>query len=167
MSDGVKNDAEKIQLELLSTRWLLGVGQVLTFGAKKYAAHNWRKGLQRSRLLGAVLRHIVAYLGGEDLDPETGLLHLHHASCCLMFASELHETRPDLDDRYRQGQVGATLEKHPFPNLAAQAMSAEQGMQNALQSQQVPRCPIHSASFLTRTGIRVCTVRDCDWRDSL
>lgn len=102
MSDqGVKHDAEKIQLDLLSARWILGVGQVLTFGARKYAAHNWRKGIKISRLLGAALRHIFAFLGGEDKDSETGLSHLYHASCCLMFASELHETHPELDDRFK------------------------------------------------------------------
>lgn len=97
----IKFDQEKTQLDLLSAHWIFGVGEVLTFGAKKYAAHNWRGGLKRSRLLGAALRHIFAYLRGEDLDPETGLLHLHHASCCLMFASELHVTRPDTDDRFK------------------------------------------------------------------
>ncbi len=98
---GTKFDTGKNQLELLSATWIEGVGKVLTFGAGKYAAHNWRKGIARSRLLGACLRHIFAYLRGEDRDQETGLLHLYHASCCLMFASELHETRPDLDDRYK------------------------------------------------------------------
>lgn len=97
---GVKHDQEKNRLDLLSPVWLNGVGQVLTYGAKKYAAHNWRKGIERSRLIGASLRHILAYLGGEDCDPETGLLHLYHASCCLMFASELHHTKPETDDRY-------------------------------------------------------------------
>lgn len=99
--EAVKHDQEKVQLDLLSASWIFGVGEVLTFGAKKYAAHNWRAGLQRSRLLGATLRHVFAYLRGEDFDSETGLLHLYHASCCLMFASELHETRPDLDDRWK------------------------------------------------------------------
>ncbi len=99
---GVKFDGEKIQMDLLSARWLFGVGEVLTYGAKKYAAHNWRKGISRARLLAATLRHVFAYLRGEDCDPETGLLHLHHASCCLMFAAELHYTRPDLDDRYKE-----------------------------------------------------------------
>jgi hypothetical protein len=98
---GLKHDQEKVQLELLSPTWLYGVGRVLTFGAKKYAAHNWRKGIQLSRLLGAALRHILSFLGGEDTDPESGLSHLYHASCCLMFASELHQTRPELDDRYK------------------------------------------------------------------
>jgi hypothetical protein len=99
---GIKHDGEKVRLDLLSTQWLNGVGQVLTFGAKKYAAHNWRGGLAHSRTLGAALRHILAFNSGEDLDPETGLSHLHHASCCLMFASELHATKQKLvDDRYK------------------------------------------------------------------
>lgn len=102
MSDqGIKHDAEKNQLELLSPLWILGVGSVLTFGAKKYASWNWAKGLKRTRVMGAALRHIFAYLGGQDNDPESGLSHLYHASCSLMFAAHLHETRPDLDDRFK------------------------------------------------------------------
>jgi len=99
---GIKHDGEKVRLDLLSTRWIIGTGLVLTFGARKYAAHNWRQGIHLSRLLGACLRHVFAFLGGEDKDPETGLCHLYHASCCIMFASELFETRPDLDDRYKE-----------------------------------------------------------------
>jgi hypothetical protein len=100
-SKGIKHDQSKEPLSLLSRTWLLGVATVMAFGAKKYAAHNWRGGIERSRLLSACLRHILAYNEGEDTDPETGLSHLDHASCCLMFARELHDTRPDLDDRYK------------------------------------------------------------------
>lgn len=98
---GQKYDGEKVRMELLSSLWLFGVAQVLTFGAKKYAADNWRKGLSQRRLIGAAFRHLTAYNGGEDLDPETGVSHLLHASCCLMFAFELKELKPELDDRWR------------------------------------------------------------------
>jgi hypothetical protein len=100
--EGTKFDGEKVKLEYLSATWVTGVGKVLTFGAKKYEAHNWRKGIHLSRLLGACLRHVFAFMGGEDTDPETGLCHLYHASCCLMFASETHELRPEMDDRYKE-----------------------------------------------------------------
>jgi hypothetical protein len=96
-----KFDHEKPPLSLISSIWINGVGQVLAFGCKKYGAHNWRNGLELSRLLSAALRHIFAFIGGEDLDPETGLNHLDHASCCLMFARELFATRNDMDDRYK------------------------------------------------------------------
>ncbi len=98
---GIKHDEGKEPLSLLSRIWLLGVAKVMGFGAKKYAAHNWRNGIARSRLISAALRHIIAYNEGEDNDPETGLSHLDHASCCLMFARESHETHPNLDDRYK------------------------------------------------------------------
>lgn len=101
MSGGTKYDDGKPDLSLLSSVWLLGVGAVLSFGKKKYSAHNWRNGLQQSRLIAAAMRHIVAFNDGEDLDPETGLPHLHHASCCLMFASEMWAKRPDMDDRFK------------------------------------------------------------------
>jgi hypothetical protein len=79
--------------------------RVLGFGAKKYADHNWRGGFKWTRLVGALMRHTLAFLGGQDLDPETGLPHLDHAACCIMFLQELYRTRKDLDDRYHVPEV--------------------------------------------------------------
>ncbi len=104
-NQGTKHDQDKVDLSLISSIWILSVGKVLTFGAKKYKEkHNWRKGIPICRLIAAALRHIFAFLSGEDKDPETGESHLSNASCCLMFAVELMETRPDLDDRYKKQQ---------------------------------------------------------------
>ena len=111
LTEGVKDDGGKNRLDLLSARWIQGVGKVLTFGAAKYADHNWRRGLKLSRCLAAALRHLFAFLGGEDCDPETGLSHLYHASCSLMFAAELHETHPELDDRYYEPKQTALVEE--------------------------------------------------------
>ncbi len=98
---GLKYDGEKPDMSLLSTPWLFAVGRVLTFGKRKYAAHNWRNGIAISRLIAAALRHILAFMGGEDKDPETGESHLAHASCCLMFAYETLELRSQFDDRWK------------------------------------------------------------------
>ena len=89
MSEGRKYDGEKPQLYLLPPKSISEVGKVLTFGAKKYDAHNWRKveDLQ-NRYSSAALRHIFAHIDGEELDEETGLSHLAHAICCLMFKLE-------------------------------------------------------------------------------
>lgn len=101
-TEAVKADQGKAPMSLLDRKWLEVTAQVLAFGAKKYAAHNWRKGMIHSRLLDAAIRHIYAFIDGEDLDPESGLPHLAHASCCLMFATNLFMTRPDLDDRFKE-----------------------------------------------------------------
>ena len=97
----VKFDSEKARLDLLSTPAMLGVGRVLTYGANKYAENNWRKGMKWSRLTAAALRHLFAFIGGEENDAESGLPHLDHALCCLMFLSEYQKTGIGTDDRWR------------------------------------------------------------------
>lgn len=100
-SQGVKHDADKVRVELLDPLALEGLAKVLTFGAKKYAAHNWRGGLSYSRLIGALLRHTLSIIRGEDNDPESGLPHVDHLGCCWMFLSNMMKTRPDMDDRWK------------------------------------------------------------------
>lgn len=98
---GLKYDQEKPDMSLLSNIALIKVAQVMSFGKRKYSANNWRGGIAWTRCLAACLRHVFAYLGGEDKDPETGLSHLAHAVCCLMFILEFEDTHKDLDDRYK------------------------------------------------------------------
>lgn len=83
---GIKLDHGKARTDLLHPTFLEDVAKVLAHGAKKYGAGNW-KALKhgRERYVGALLRHIIAYSQGERVDAETGLPHLAHAGCCLMF----------------------------------------------------------------------------------
>lgn len=97
----MKFDGDKLPLHLLSTEAMNQTAAVLKFGAQKYAEHNWRKGFAWSRPLSAAMRHITAFNAGEDTDPESGLSHLAHAACCIMFLLEFEKTHPHLDDRYK------------------------------------------------------------------
>lgn len=97
----LKFDQDKLPLHLLSTEAMNQTAAVLQFGAEKYAAHNWRKGFTWSRPLAAAMRHITAFNAGEDKDPESGLSHLAHAACCIMFLLEFEKTHKELDDRYK------------------------------------------------------------------
>lgn len=97
---GNKFDQEKPRLDLIDAEFLEGLGKVLGFGAKKYAANNWRKGIEHSRLIAAAYRHLGAINKGEDTDPESNLPHIHHLACCVMFLSWMQTHRKDLDDRY-------------------------------------------------------------------
>lgn len=91
--NGIKLDGEKTRLDLLPVNALESVGKVLTRGAKKYAPNNWRKVPGwRWRYIGAAIRHIFAYLRGENFDLEWGLPHLAHAACCVLFVLELDLT---------------------------------------------------------------------------
>jgi len=98
---GVKHDIGKPRTDLLPTAPLLAIAGVLGFGANKYAAHNWRAGFSYSRLIGAALRHILAYNDGEDKDPESGLSHLAHAGCCILFLLEQEAKGTGTDDRFK------------------------------------------------------------------
>jgi hypothetical protein len=85
LTEGTKHDTEKNMLSLVPPELMAAVGKILTFGAIKYDAHNWRKGIAYSRVVSALLRHLFAYLGGEFADKETGLSHLWHVACNLAF----------------------------------------------------------------------------------
>jgi hypothetical protein len=97
---GTKHDQDKVRMELLPPVALEEIAKVLTHGGKKYDDHNWRKGFKYSRLIGAALRHVFAFARGENLDPETGLSHLAHAACCMMFLIDHMVLGYGQDDRY-------------------------------------------------------------------
>ena len=102
LAGGLKFDGDKPRMDLLDAEALEELTKVLTFGAKKYADENWRKGISFRRLLAAALRHVFAFMRGEDKDPETGLSHMAHAMCCAMFVIWMQRHRPDMDDRYKR-----------------------------------------------------------------
>jgi hypothetical protein len=100
-----KFDDEKPRIDLVDPLFLEELGMVLGFGARKYAANNWRKGLDVSRIIAAAYRHLGAINRGEDIDPESGLPHTGHLACCVMFLSWTLKKRPDCDDRYKSEVV--------------------------------------------------------------
>ena len=83
---GAKFDAGKPQWDLLEYRVLEDVVKVLTFGAQKYGVNNWVDVPNaRRRYFAATMRHLAAWKQSEIMDPESGLPHLAHAICSLMF----------------------------------------------------------------------------------
>jgi hypothetical protein len=102
LSQGAKDDDGKVPLDLISPEFLYGVAHVLGFGAQKYAPYNWAKGILFSRVYSALQRHLTSWYAGEENDEETGMSHLWHAGCCLMFLTH-YASRPSqyksYDDR--------------------------------------------------------------------
>ncbi|AGR46570.1 hypothetical protein TW1_054 [Pseudoalteromonas phage TW1] len=83
---GKKFDGGKLRFSLIPPQPLSDVNKVLEFGAKKYGANNWQKvDNAKERYFNAAMRHLLAWQSGELLDDESGLPHLAHAQCCLMF----------------------------------------------------------------------------------
>lgn len=96
-----KDNATKSLMGCLPPKALAATARVLTFGAKKYGRDNWHKAPAFSTYYDALLRHLNAWWGGEDLDPDTGQSHLAHATCCVLFLLEFVERPlvPVNDDR--------------------------------------------------------------------
>jgi hypothetical protein len=85
MSEGRKFDADKLPWHLLPPDAIEEIVRVLEFGANKYGDRNWEKGMAWNRPFAALMRHMWAWWRGEDRDPETGITHLAHAGCCILF----------------------------------------------------------------------------------
>jgi hypothetical protein len=82
---GRKFDGDKLRWDLLPWREVEQVVKVLTFGLRKYDADNWKQVEPKTRYVAAAFRHLCAWIKGEKPDPETGVNHLAHAICCLLF----------------------------------------------------------------------------------
>lgn len=97
---GDHKDEGKPRLDLLDPYAMEQMGHVLAFGANKYKdPFNYTKGIKYLKLVGSALRHIFAFIRGEDLDPESGYPHLAHGMCCLMMLLSMTQRHPELDDR--------------------------------------------------------------------
>jgi len=102
--EATKFDTGKLDWSLVPFDALEGMVEVLEFGAKKYSRNNWREnsGFKWLRVCSATLRHMFAFMRGEDNDPETGLSHIYHAQCCLMFLAYYVKNKKEFsknDDR--------------------------------------------------------------------
>jgi hypothetical protein len=79
----------------IEPEFTLGMAEVLAFGAEKYGRNNWKKCSQEQIYLywDALERHLNARKRGEENDSETGISHLSHAACNLMFIQYLEANK--------------------------------------------------------------------------
>lgn len=88
-----KADSGKTRLDLVSPTFIEAVGKIRTFGVSKYGdSDSWAK-VEPKRYMAALLRHINAFRMGEEIDKESGMSHLWHAACNLMFLIDLDELK--------------------------------------------------------------------------
>jgi len=101
----MKKDDGKADLSMvlayLPQEALVEIAKVMDFGAKKYSANNWRQGFKFRRVLASLMRHLWDWSRGIDLDPETGLSHLAHAGCNVLFLLTFVLTKTGTDDRIK------------------------------------------------------------------
>ena len=126
LEGATKQDGGKLRLDLVPPEAMTAMGRVLTFGAAKYAARDWEHGMSWGRIVAALLRHLFAWVGGEDKDPESGFSHLDHVICNAAFLVAYEARGVGEDDLARRasvtgGEAGAGTE----PSLGEGAAQLE------------------------------------------
>ena len=116
----MKFDGDKCRLDLIEPAFTEGVGNVLTFGAKKYKAESWKTvkdGLRR--YLTAAERHILAIKKGELIDSESGLPHAYHAATDLMMVQWFIDSvkGPHAEYAHRPGGIAETSAMGPLTQI--------------------------------------------------
>lgn len=82
-----KHDTGKLRWDLLPWGEVEQIVKVLNYGLEKYGKEDSWQEVERgeSRYFAACMRHLVLWSKGEYLDSESGLPHLAHAACNILF----------------------------------------------------------------------------------
>lgn len=103
---------QKAPLRLVPPALLIHVSRVMAHGAAKYGAYNWRALKVRLEIyLEAAMRHILAKMDGEDLDPDSGYPHEAHAAACMAIILDAAATGNLIDDRPAEGPASKLLKE--------------------------------------------------------
>lgn len=91
---------KKPPLRFIPPQALLHLGQAMQDGGIKYGPFNWRKDpIQITTYYDAALRHWMAFIDGEDFDPDSGHHHMAHAMACAAIVIDAIENDVVIDDR--------------------------------------------------------------------
>lgn len=97
----MKYDTGKLMFTCLTRGLALAlrsVAAVLTYGALKYKPDSWKTVPDaKRRYEDALDRHLNAWKAGEHADGESGMSHLSHAACNVLFLLELEASTRGVD----------------------------------------------------------------------
>lgn len=107
-SSGAQREKLEVRYDLFPIEGIEAFSRVAEFGAKKYAPWNWSAGLPRMQIAASLIRHLFAYMRGEDKDRDSGLSHIDHVvwNACALAHHEAHgiedDRRPEPEREYRE-----------------------------------------------------------------
>jgi hypothetical protein len=94
MAEGLKYDNGKIKYNLIPIECIEDLAKILTMGSEKYADNSWQQVENgEERYFAALMRHLVASRKGDKIDEESGLSHLAHAMCNVVFLLWLEKNK--------------------------------------------------------------------------
>jgi len=101
---------------LIPTRPLTELAKLYATGAAKYSPRGWEAGMEWSRVVDPMFRHLLKWLRGEKYDQVDGQHHLIAVAWACFALVEYEETHPELDDLQR-----------PTKRLSARARVTKKG----------------------------------------
>ena len=96
---GARFNTGKHPIRFTPLHLLEDVNRVWEYGANKYAAWNWAKGMDWVIPYECMMRHMAAWYRGEEIDPESGQTHLGHAMANLLMLVHYRDAFPEGDTR--------------------------------------------------------------------
>ena len=91
---------KKVPLHCLPCGPIMELGLAMMEGGRKYGTHNYRAiGVRMSTYYDAIMRHMMAWWEGEDIDPESGVSHVVKAMACLLVLRDSMLVGNCTDDR--------------------------------------------------------------------
>lgn len=125
---------KKAPLSLVPMRGMILEAYAFAEGARKYGEFNWRRKAVRRRVyLEAILRHAIAALAGEDIDPDTivrdeagrvifaGLPHEAKIRACCGIILDAEAVGNLIDDRFERDTAADLLREMTAGDYAATA----------------------------------------------
>lgn len=92
--------AKKVSMSHVPVAVMLELSLAMQEGAIKYGRYNWRsKPIKATAYYDALLRHMGAWLEGEDTDPDSGLPHITKALATLVVLRDAQLAGTVTDDR--------------------------------------------------------------------
>lgn len=86
-----KDTKGKTRLDLVLPSAIEWLGRIRTYGVQKYKdPDNWKK-VPKEQYIAAAMRHFEKYRAGSYFDEESGMPHLAHAMCNLMFLLDMED----------------------------------------------------------------------------
>jgi len=127
MSADPKGEAGKLKcpMHLLPPCALQETAWVHGLGARKYGAWNWRENrVEAMTYVGAMLRHLMAWVNGEDADPESGLSHLAHVAAGCNIVMDARQAGMLVDNRPGSVAMGDGVDAEDLRQARAEMLAA-------------------------------------------
>lgn len=91
---------------------ILHLGQAMACGEKKYGLMNWRKtGVESLVYYDAMLRHLLQWLDGENVDEESKCHPLAHIMACCAILLDAEAQGTIIDNRPQKGYCSDLISK--------------------------------------------------------